>query len=961
MAKRSTYQHKLTKRDKNAFDKKMSTISSQKDSEKAVEEAINRVVTQFFDLPESVGSTEHSYSPKTTGNSCSLKTDGVVTINFGGAGLFGSESYRILIETKSGRKFSKNRKHIAQTVAQVVYYLKQFRDAGDIVPKVVIIADEDEIFYLPTSALVCYLDTDYNWDNYSPSSMHTNATIMEDLIGDNNISPAVEDITRDFSIEDFLQEVSATLYDDDSIIKVPVTVKTMTKLFIYFNHKVFEGVFEPVDNQQQLSMFFRYLAGGDNTYLHPKKKNILMLGGKSVVLPSKDSRGKFERFFNRVDTNFTTEELDALTTIYDQGIINDKMRRFHGDFFTPIVWVNKVHQVIEDALGDDWRDNYVVVDPACGTKNLTRDYDFAELYSMTLHQEELDVSEGYNVGEGCVAQQYDFLNDDVLEMHCGLDADGNWCARPTKGGKKALDAWLQSRPSADDIMAKAEEAARYGGKAFGMPIGLLRALYKKKPIVWFTNPPYGSNGNGTKTEGRKGDIANTAIRSVMPKNYGHAKQELYTQFIYRVQLLAELFGYEEDFHIFFFTSAKFLPSPSFEVFKKSFFGKFTFQGGFLMNAGEFSGTSSTWGITFSHWEIGGSNQREFDYPVMKSVDGGGISEIGVWRAQMVDRGETISDWLAEITISGINETSYPLTKNGLDQPTTKSIRCVPRQGWIGYCHNLGNNVQFSEKYLGFYSMGFAKADGRDVTPDNLLRAAAAFSIRRSVQEDMLRAGELWCNWESIFRSPSETLSEDDTFLIDCLVYSLFDHKARQTSLRNYTYNGSTYTIANEFFPWSSDSIKQLAISAIKDEGLTDFRDVERDIAQHGKSERLVYTILEKARKDGCLSPEAKVLLDASWELVKKSFNDRTTHAEDFPRYQSANWDAGWLQIRSMLWGRDRINDDYLDEKPQWDEKLRALGDKIAQRAYADGIIGAPDAGNPAAEEPAEEETSSEEA
>ena len=97
-------------------------------------------------------------------------------------------------------------------------------------------------------------------------------------------------------------------------------------------------------------------------------------------------------------------------------------------------------------------------------------------------------------------------------------------------------------------------------------------------------------------------------------------------------------------------------------------------------------------------------------------------------------------------------------------------------------------------------------------------------------------------------------------------------------------------------------------------------------------------------------------MDASWELVKESFNDRITHAEDFPRYQSANWDAGWLQIRSMLWGRDRVSDDYLDEKPSWDEKLRALGDKIAQRAYADGIIGAPDAGNPAAEEPAVEES-----
>ena len=943
MAKRSTYQHKLTKRDKNAFDKKMSTITSQGDPEKAVEGAINRVVTQFFDLPESVGETINSYP---------LKTDGVVTITHGeSTGLFGEKTntYRILIETKSGRKFSANKKHVAQTVAQVVYYLKQFRDAGDIVPKVVIIADEDEIFYLPTSALVRYLDTDYNWESYSPSSMHTNTAIMEDLVGDNNISPAVEDITSDFSIEDFLSEVSATLYEDDSIIKVPVTVETMTKLFMDFNHDVFEGVFEPVDNQQQLAMFFRYLAGGDNTYLHPKKKNILVLDGSSVTLPSKESRGKFERFFNRIDTNFTTEELDALTTIYDQGIINDKMRRFHGDFFTPTVWANKAHQVIEDALGEDWREKYVVVDPACGTKNLTRDYDFRELYSMTLHQEELDVSSGYNVGEGCVAQQYDFLNDDVLEMHGGLDADGNRCGRPTKGGKKALNAWLESRPSADDIMARAEEIARYGGKAFGMPMGLLRALYEKKPIVWFTNPPYGSNGNGTKTDGRKGDIANTALNGVMPQSYGHAKKDLCTQFIYRVQLLSELFGYEEDFHVLFFSFAKFLPSPSFEAFKQSFFDRFSLQDGFLMNAGEFSGTSSAWGITFSHWEIGGSDQREFDYPVMESVDGGGILETGVWQAQAVGKGETISDWVKSIE-TGDKSQNHPFTRNGLDAPSA-IVRGKVSSDAIGFCHNHGFNVQYSEKYIGLYSFGFGAGQGFSITPNNLLRAVATFSIRRSVYEDMSSAGRLWCNWESIFRAPSGTLSDDDTFLIDCLVYSLFDHKARQTSLRDYDYNGSTYTIVNEFFPWSRDSIKELAISAIKDKGLTDFRDVERDITQHGKKERLVHTTLEKAKKEGHLSTEAQSLLDASWKLVEESFNDRTTHAEDFPRYQSANWDAGWLQIRSMLWGRDRVSDDYLDEKPQWDEKLRTLGDKIAQRAYADGIIGAPDAGVSATEEP----------
>ena len=927
----------LTTRQKNRFDTKMSNARKNQDDEKKIEAIINETVEDFYHTSDTTINVEATQKDH---------TDGVITITHSdGDGLFGeaTSTYRILIETKVGKDFSGNKRDIAEVVSQVLWYLRDARERGDIIPEVSIIADDNEIFFLPTSVIRNYLDGDYHW-KYSASSMSRDTKLMDALVADANINPYVHDITVDhFDIGLFLGDVTSTLYNTTELTRIQPTVDNMTKLFMDFNHDVFGGVFEPIDNQTQLKAFFLGIQGSDELGFHPKKKDVLMVGGDDIQLPSHHAARAFEYFFNHIDTNMTHAELKELSEIFDQGIIHDKMRRFHGDFFTPKIWVDQAHRVIENALGEDWRDKYVVVDPACGTKNLTRDYDFAELYSMTLHQEELDVSEGYNVGEGCVAQQYDFLNDDVLVMH------GGGKERPVKGGKKALKEWEEGKFSRELIY----NLSMSGNLT--MPKGLLRALYEKKPIVWFTNPPYGQavDHGGSK----KKDIANTALKSVMPKNYGHAKQELYTQFIYRVQLLAELFGYEEDFHIFFFSSAKFLPSPSFESFKKSFFGRFNFFNGFIMNAGEFSGTSSAWGITFSHWEIGGSNQREFDYPVMESI-GGGISEAGVWHARVVDKGNTITSYLNSVSVPSSVDANAPVTRNGLDAPNSRSSsRLVMYDGWIGYIHNNGDNIQFSEKYIGTYSMGFGSAHGRQVSRENLLLAALTFSVRRSVYEDMSRAGKLWCNWESIFRAPSSTLSSDNTFLIDCLVYSLFDHKARQTSLRGYAYNSNTYTIANEFFPWSSDSIKQLAISAIKDEGLTQFRDVERDIAQHGKKERLVYTTLEKAKKDGNLSEEAQALLDASWKLVEESFNDRTSHAHQQPRYQVANWDAGWLQIRSMLWGCDRVSDDYLDEKPQWDEKLRALGDKIAQRAYADGIIGAPDDGVGAAAEPAIEDDS----
>ena len=910
------------------------------DPESSAQDNILTVMEAFFHLPSKVGNTiKHKPSFPNPVTGTMQATDGVIDVSFGTGGSLFADTYRVLLETKKGKNFSGSKRDIAEVLSQVLSYCLAMREAGSTLPKVIVVADEDEVFYLPASTIMGYLDGDYQWDK-TASAMHTDTALVDALMADKNIAPYVHVIDgKHFNIETFLADVAAELYGDGVIIRVPVTEKNMTKLFMDFNHDVFGGVFEPVDNQTQLRAFFAGLTHDEDSYLHPEENDVLVLGGTKVQLPSPQSARAHEYFFNHVDTNFTDEELTNLVGIFDQGIIHDKMRRFHGDFFTPKIWVDQAHRVIEDALGENWRDKYVVVDPACGTKNLTRDYDFRELYSMTLHQEELDVSEGYNNGEKCVAQQYDFLNDDVLVMH------GGGVERPVKGGKKALKEWEEGRFSREQVWALSQAGA------LKMPQGLVQALYEKKPIVFFANPPYGQavDHGGSK----KKDIAKTSLRGVMPKNYGHAKQELYTQFIYCAQLLAELFDYEEDFHIFFFSSAKFLPSPSFEAFKESFFGRFEFKDGFIMNAGEFSGTSSSWGITFSHWEIGGSDQREFDYNVMESVDGESTSETGIWGARMVGRSDTVTSYLNTVSIPSAIDVNAPVTRNGLDAPNSKSSsRLIMYDDWIGYVHNNGDNIQFSEKYVGMYSMGFGSAHGRLVSRENLLLAALTFSVRRSVYEDMSRAGRLWCNWESIFRAPSSTLSADDTFLVDCLVYSLFDHKARQTSLRNYTYNGKTYTITNEFFPWSRDSIKQLAISAIKDEGLTDFRDVERDIAQHGKKERLVYTTLEKARNDGNLSAEAQALLDASWKLVEESFNERVDHAHQQPRYQASNWDAGWLQIRLMLWGRDRINDNYLDEKPEWDEKLRALGDKIAQRAYADGIIGAPDADVDAAEEDA---------
>lgn len=433
-----------------------------------------------------------------------------------------------------------------------------------------------------------------------------------------------------------------------------------------------------------------------------------------------------------------------------------------------------------------------------------------------------------------------------------------------------------------------------------------------------------------KSTSIKKNIAQTHVREHMLKNKkgGHASKELYTQFIYRVQLLAELFEYGEDdeFHFFFFNKG-FLTSPSFSNFVDGLTSKFSFRGGFMINAGEFSGTSASWGIIFSHWSLkGDKNQKEFHFEVLESDPNDGIKSITNWDAKRVLKGETISDWLNEVAISKEVDRHAPLTKNGFDTNTSSNIHASMKKGWIGYLANDSNSIQKSDKYVGLYSFGAGSQMGKTITRDNFTSAAVTFSIRRAIQEHIKSDKQLWIRDKDIFTKPSQSLLTPE-FIADCVVYSLFDRQSNQTSLRNYEYNGNTYRVENEFFPFSIQFVEDLAVKNKN-------RSIESDLV--GENERFVYLWLEEHKDD--LSSEAKALLDKAQELYEVTFKFRDDFAKDEPRYQTNSWDAGYAQIARLAFGNDRINDDFLEFKKDFYALRTKLGNKIAQAAYDDGVI-----------------------
>ena len=842
------------------------------DVEKAVESAVNTLLTTGLKKIHPNATITHDYRNN---------TDGYIEITNT------TTPYALLVEAKRDLNLSANKKDRATVYAQVCWYLRNLPTTGARTPSVVVICDTDEIFAMPANKLDKYTTNDtYPWHNYSASTMHQDATLLADLIQDSNLHHVyVHDIQAGFDPNMFLWAVDA-MGQRTKPLRVPINKESMDHVFTRFKMEVLGTDATGLKNKDEISLFIDILRGNSDIYAHPKKPNTLVVGDKHITLDTY----RFEQFWSQyVVGDYTLVELKSLTEVADT-LIEETDRRFTGDFWTPPRWVDKAHEYIEDALGEDWKDSYVVVDPACGTLNLTRDYRFSELYCSTLFQEELDIASDYN--PEATKFQYDFLNDDMVLHEDDMTAD------------------------------KALELARAG--KLKMPLGLVEALSANRPIVFFANPPY---GQATSHDGKKQKpgVSATAVTDLMG-GLGHAKGELYTQFIWRTKELTKLFGYTADFHFFFF-GKNIYPSPNFGKFIHELTSEFAFKDGFMMNAGEFSGTSSMWGITFSHFEVGGSNQREFDYTVLKSDSDLDINKVANWRGRSVSKGETISDWFADIALPKDKDPNPILTKNGLEAPTSKNPPCVPCDGAIGYAHNNGNNVQFSDKYTGLYTMGFASAHGRDITKDNFTRAAVTFSIRRAVQETIAEQKLLWVRDKDIFTRPLESLLTPE-FTADCVIYSLFDRQSNQTSLRDYEYEGKTYRVINEFFPYSTTTMLDLAQQHRN-------RTIEGDLT--GEDERFVHTWLEDHRDN--LSGEALAVLELAWEIIENSFDKRATHAAISPRYQVESWDAGWKQIAAMVFGRERVDDDiYTAYYTDWRAAVRELGNKIAHAAMDTGVI-----------------------
>ncbi len=748
--------------------------------------------------------------------------------------------FRLIIEYKLDELLS-DKSGKAKVLIQVIWYLKKFELDGKIIPNVCLVGDKNECFALQTNPLLKYLDEDVDWET-APSQAYLNyPEVVVKIANDADINPFVFNIDENFSFKVVVEKIKDLACNIQRYVRV--TEHNISNIFDYFCKNVLKGK-NKLNGHDLVGIFMGVLNDSTNYYQHPTKPNILVCNGINVNMDGSN----FKSFFGYFDRNYTPQEKTRMTSIADR-LIKDADRRMKGDFWTPTLFVDYAHNMLESVLGEDWKERCVVWDNCWGSGNLTRDYHFGELYCSTLFQSELDMGTNYNLE--ATKFQFDFLNDYI--------------------------------PSPDDLI-------QYDSK---IPQGLHEALKQNKPIVFFLNPPYATSSSdfGKGVDNTKGiGSCDTAVKkNMVSEGMDNASKNLYAQFLYRIMKLKQIFQLT-NCYIGLYAPPLFLTGPAWAVFRKHFLKEFSYEKGCQFKASHFADVSDSWGISFSVWKSGETlNKESFNFELIDEVDGE-IKTKEYKEVYNIDGKNSAKEWIKQ-PIKGISVEEKPTFSSALSVKEGTNCNTKINRNALGCYSNMGNNVDQNQlKVSIFTSCDSSNANGLSIMPENYERVVSLFAARKLIEKN-------WVNSKDEYLAPDENHPQFQEFVNDAIVFSLFNTASNQSSLRQIEFKGKKWNIYNEFFWMSKDEILQLASDNQLDECYNDARTAK---------DSFVYQKLQTLT----LSPEAQAVLDKANEIVRTTFKFRDLFNGSNPEYQIMNWDCGWYQVKALAkeYGKNRLDE-----------------------------------------------------
>lgn len=769
--------------------------------------------------------------------------------------------FMTLLECKLDQDFS-DKVFRAKVILQVICYLKQIQLQEGRMPDITLIGSKKNCFLLRSNLVEKYVARDIkNYTAASTADMY-NHDIVAELMQDEDLTAScfIHTIDNDFSMGTIVKDIYTYISGNDTNRKL--SDAEIAKAFDIFTMQVLQKA-SKINPRDQVKYFLSILLNPDTVYMHPKKANTLIIGDDSVSVNA-DNYASFKEQYG-MEKTYTLEEQRNFTAQADR-LIEEADRRRRGDFYTPTLWVDEAHKLISKNLGSNWRNEYMVWDCAWGTGNLTRDYKFKDLYCSTLVESDLTLGAKYNVD--AVKFQYDFLNDDVEKFE-----------------ELARIKELKGGITLDDILA-------LDLKLYREAPSLINGLLSGKKLLFFINPPYGTantlTGIATQSKEYKNGVARTTCNILMKQQgIGVAAQQLYAQFIWRMNQIKRALGISVDFAIF--APALYITGGSFKKFRHEILSCYKNSAGFVFKASDFADVNGNWGITFSLW-LGNNEKADVVSCDMQVAlaSGKGVKYVGQKRFYNLDKVCACADWCKTDEELVLLPDFVPLTSAlvWLEENKCGSFA----RGSLGYYYNVSNIVDNNSQLVFMLSSANANGHGYQVMPDNFRRVCVTFTARRLITGEYAN----WINWQDEYMIPNTAHPEYARFEADALVFSLFDSKSNQSSMRNIPYNGKTWDIKNEFFWLSRAEMLELAQGKLNPADINN--DIERDIMMFGEDERFMYKQLQEAP----LSLWGRAVLDKATDLLKKSFKYRQAIACLHPEYHLNTWDMGYYQLNKMI-------------------------------------------------------------
>ncbi len=668
-------------------------------------------------------------------------------------------SPEIFFEFKFQRSLEK-RQARAAVLAQVMYYVRRLRlgHADKVVPPVLCVADADQAFFTETHRWKKFYgnESKYDWE-LAPSQPD------ENLVADLAAAPETEAI----KVFEILEEAEYTLFSQrleqfrqkqaefDFRVKKLITEDNFEEVFDYWN-KCFG---ENVRNGTKPSRYFLCdIQQGRSEYNREENKVVFLIGPEEKrakkILP-KDYEWFWSNYEKVTDADTVRNILAKVDRLTDEPI-----RRFTGEFFTPVAFARKAHAYLEKVVGPKWwTRGYRLWDMAAGTGNLEWFLPadaYKSIYLSTLHAE--DAEHCKRVFPGATVFQYDYLNDDVESLFA--------------------------------TMSLFDRASK-------MPENLMRDLFNPN-LKWiiFINPPFATSQKAGYSGESKKSVSDTKIRPLMhAQDLGEVSRELFAQFLFRIRKEFE----DKETHLGLFSTLKYVNANNDQKFRDKIF-QFGFEDGFVFSSANFSGTQAAnpFPVGFLVWNLNERKKLEAQKLEVTVLDDD-TSKLGRKVIASEHRDKFLSKWInrpeANIIFPPLGSAISVKGDNG-------DVRDRIAPGFLASLMCKGNDVQ-NYNNVALLSGPYVSAGALSVTPENFDKAMVVHAVRKNVKKT-------WLNDRDQFLAPES--KPGVAFIRQCVVWSLFTDSNQTASLRNVNYKDVTFQIVNHFFPFKHSLVKRWEVS-----------------------------------------------------------------------------------------------------------------------------------------------------